>query len=87
MVANLTHLAIHGTAFATLTLANNLLGLAPGPYVTGALADALGLQGALRIIPCVSLLAALAFAIGKRSYERDLARVRALAGAASPVAG
>jgi MFS family permease len=85
MVANLTHLAIHGTAFATLTLANNLLGLAPGPFVTGALADAIGLQGALRIIPCVSLLAALAFVIGKRSYERDLARVRALA--ESPVAG
>lgn len=31
MVANLTHASVHGTAFATLTLANNLLGLAPGP--------------------------------------------------------
>ena len=31
--------AISGTAFATLTLANNLLGLAPGPWVTGLLAD------------------------------------------------
>jgi sugar phosphate permease len=80
MVANLTHFAIHGTAFATLTLANNLLGLAPGPFVTGALADALGLQGALRVIPCVGLLAAFAFAIGKRSYERDLARMRAMSG-------
>jgi len=39
MVANLTHVSVHGTAFATLTLANNLLGLAPGPFVTGALAD------------------------------------------------
>jgi MFS family permease len=87
MVANLTHLRIHGTAFATLTLANNLLGLAPGPFVTGALADAVGLQGALRIIPCVSLLAALAFVIGKRSYERDLARVRALAGVEGASAG
>ena len=74
MVANLTHVAIHGTAFATLTLANNLLGLAPGPFVTGALADRLGLQTALcRSIPCVSLAAALAFLIGKRYYERDVA--------------
>jgi MFS family permease len=76
MVANLTHYAIHGTAFATLTLANNLLGLAPGPFVTGALADRLGLQGALQVIPCISLAAALAFLIGKRYYARDLQRVR-----------
>jgi MFS family permease len=77
MVANLTHFRIHGTAFATLTLANNLLGLAPGPFVTGALADRLGLQVALQIIPCVSLAAALAFLIGKRYYARDLQRVQA----------
>ncbi len=77
MVANLTHVAIHGTAFATLTLANNLLGLAPGPFVTGALADRLGLQTALQVIPCVSLAAALAFLLGKRYYERDVQRVRA----------
>ena len=31
MVAGLTPAAIHGTAFATLTLANNFLGLAPRP--------------------------------------------------------
>jgi MFS family permease len=76
MVANLTNAAIHGTAFATLTLANNLLGLAPGPFVTGALADAFGLQAALQMIPMISLVAALAFFIGKRSYELDLQRVR-----------
>ncbi len=39
-VANLTNPAIHATAFATLTLANNLLGLAPGPFVTGLIATA-----------------------------------------------
>ena len=79
MVANLTHVAIHGTAFATLTLANNLLGLAPGPFVTGALADAWGLQTALGIIPAISLVAALAFHLGRRYYERDVQRVRAFA--------
>ena len=35
MVANLTPLAIHGSAFATLTLANNFLGLAQGVNVGG----------------------------------------------------
>jgi MFS family permease len=66
MVANLTPASIHATAFATLTLANNLLGLAPGPIVTGVIADRLGLLGALQVIPLVSLAAALAFALGQQ---------------------
>jgi len=83
MVANLTHASIHGTAFATLTLANNLLGLAPGPFVTGALADAVGLQTALQTIPLICLAAALAFIIGKRSYARDLQKVQLAAAQAA----
>jgi len=71
-VANLTPLAIHGTAFATLTLANNLLGLAPGPVVTGVLADRFGLQSALQFMPLIGLAAAFAFWIGLRKYEADL---------------
>ena len=42
MVANLTRESIRSTAFGTLTLANNLLGLAAGPLVTG-----IGSSGAL----------------------------------------
>jgi MFS family permease len=72
MVANLVDVAIHSTALATLTLANNLLGGAPGPYLTGVLADHIGLQGALQLIPLVSLAAALAFALAKANYGRDL---------------
>ena len=71
-VANLTPLAIHGTAFATLTLANNLLGLAPGPIVTGMLADRFGLMAALQMVPLVSLWAAAAFYVGLRNYGSDL---------------
>jgi MFS family permease len=55
--------AMHGAALAVLTLANNLLGLAPGPAVTGVLADHVGLQTALRLSVGAALLAAVAFAL------------------------
>jgi len=72
MVANLTPAPLHGTAFGTLSLANNLLGLAPGPIVTGMLADAFGLTVALQLVPLVSLAAAGIFALARSSYQRDL---------------
>lgn len=75
MVANLTPAPIHGTAFATLTLANNLLGLAAGPLLTGVLADRLGLAGALQLVPLVSIVAAAVFGFARRHYADD---VRAL---------
>lgn len=78
MVANLTHPSIHATAFATLTLANNLLGLAPGPFVTGILADHIGLMGAMQVVPLIALGAAAAFVIGKRYYAADLQRMHAM---------
>jgi len=77
-VANLTPPAIHASAFATLTLANNLLGLAPAAILAGIVADQIGLLGALQLVPFAPLLAAVAFAIGHRSYKRDLDRVNAL---------
>ena len=58
MVANLTPAALHGTAFAVLTLANNAFGLAPGPIVTGWLADRIGLLGAMQWLPFASICAA-----------------------------
>jgi MFS family permease len=73
MVASLTPAAIHGTAFATLTLANNFLGLAPGPIVTGWLADRLGLLGALQWLPLASVAAAMVFLCARKSSQADLA--------------
>ena len=67
MVAALTPAALHGTAFAVLTLANNAFGLAPGPIVTGWIADRVGLLGALQLLPLASLAAALVFIIGSRA--------------------
>ena len=78
MVANLTPPSIHASAFATLTLANNLLGLAPAAILTGIVADRIGLLGALQLVPIAPLLAAVAFAIGRCSYKRDLDLVNAL---------
>ncbi|BAU74108.1 MFS transporter [Metapseudomonas furukawaii] len=84
MVANLTHFSVHGTAFATLTLANNLLGLAPGPYLTGVLADRLGLDHAFQLIPLISIAAALVFFYAKRHYHRDIARLAPLMAQGDP---
>jgi MFS family permease len=78
MVANLTPPSIHASAFATLTLANNLLGLAPAAVLTGIVADRIGLLGALQLVPFAPLVAAVAFFIGKRNYGVDLDRASAL---------
>ncbi|MGH6650438.1 MAG: MFS transporter [Sphingopyxis sp.] len=72
MVANLTPAALHGSAFATLTLAHNLLGLAPGPILTGRIADTVGLLDALRFLPVAAVIAALLFLAARRSYLADL---------------
>ena len=76
-VAALTPAALHGTAFAVVTLANNALGLAPGPIVTGWMADRIGLLGALQFVPFASLAAALIFIVGSHSP-------RTVIGAAKP---
>jgi len=76
MVANLTHASVHGTAFATLTLANNLLGLATGPLITGRVSDLIGLQAALQLVPLISIAAAAVFFLAKRHYHRDMDSLR-----------
>ncbi|RDI99692.1 MFS transporter [Dyella solisilvae] len=83
MVANLTPTPIHASAFATLTLANNLLGLAPGPLLTGVLADHIGLLGAFKLIPMMGIFAAVAFWIGRHHYGSDLSRIQHASGAAA----
>lgn len=75
MVANLTPAALHGSAFATLTLAHNLLGLAPGPILTGRIADTIGLLDALRFLPVATVIAAFLFLAARRTYLADLRAV------------
>jgi MFS family permease len=74
VVANLTPTAIHSTALAVITLLNNLLGLAPGPFVTGVLSDQYGLDFALQWIPLTSTISALALCMAYRHYDADLRR-------------
>jgi MFS family permease len=74
MVANLTHYKVHGTAFATLTLVNNMLGLAPGPFVTGKVSDLVGLHGAFQLVPLMSIAAAAVYFYTRRHYLNDIAR-------------
>ncbi len=76
MVANLTNPSVHGSAFATLTLANNLLGLAPGPFVIGALADRFGLHTAFQLMPLIGIFSAVVFLIAKHHYLHDLQHKR-----------
>ncbi|MFO1313601.1 MAG: MFS transporter [Burkholderiales bacterium] len=72
--ADMTNPAIRATVFAALALANNLIGLAPGPFLTGALADAFGLDAAMRIVPNAGVLAAIFYFGASRSYEADRER-------------
>jgi MFS family permease len=73
-VANLVPPAIHSTAMAVITLLNNLLGLAPGPFVTGLLSDRYGLDFALQWIPVVSVVSAAALYLAYRHYDADALR-------------
>lgn len=68
----MTPVALH----TTLTLANRLLGLAPGPIAVGRLADRIGLAGALQLLPISCVAAAVAFALGSRTYTKNLANLR-----------
>jgi MFS family permease len=79
MVSNLTHESIRATAFGTLTLANNLLGLAAGPLVTGILADRFGLETAMQLVPLAAIGALVFLVLGRRVYPSSLAKVNAAA--------
>jgi MFS family permease len=92
VVIDVVHPGVRATGASVLALFQNLLGLAAGPFITGVLSDALGLETALTIIPAFGLLAALFFVLATRSYEADIQRVRGVpvavdTGIAGPAAG
>ncbi|BDB29121.1 hypothetical protein CTP10_R65340 (plasmid) [Cupriavidus sp. P-10] len=73
IIAGATPPAIHGSVFATLTLFNNILGLAAGPFVIGMVADAFGLEVALRWLPLSAVLPFTVFIIGRWCYVAEKA--------------
>lgn len=77
MVAALTHHSVRASAMGTLTVANNLLGLALGPFLVGVLADHLGLRGALQLAPLAYLAAIAALFLGKRLHPAGIRKLQA----------
>jgi hypothetical protein len=55
-----------------LAVVQNVIGLAGGALITGLLSDHLGIARALAVVPCFALAAAALFAVGARSYAREL---------------
>jgi MFS family permease len=79
VVIDVIHPGVRSTGSAVLSLFQNLFGLAIGPFLVGALSDVWGLQQALAVVPCFSVLAALAFLKTQRSYDADVAKVAGVA--------
>jgi MFS family permease len=71
-VIDVVHPGVRSTGASVLSLFQNLFGLAVGPFVAGALSDALGLETALTLIPAFGLLAAAALWTASRSYAADV---------------
>lgn len=71
VVIDVVHPAVRATGAAVLSLFQNLLGLAVGPLIAGALSDAMGLSTALAIMPLFGLPAAAFMLRAARCYEFD----------------
>jgi MFS family permease len=77
VTTDIVHPGLRATGIAAMVLFNNILGLAPGPVIVGALSDAYGLQAALATTPVVCLVAAVLFLLAARNYARDRVRIQA----------
>jgi len=73
IITEVTSPAVRATALATIVLADNLLGLAPGPVLAGVLSDKFGLQFALEVLPLASVVAAICYFVASKHYAKDSA--------------
>jgi MFS family permease len=71
-VIDVVHPGVRSTGASVLSLFQNLFGLAAGPFISGALSDAFGLERALALMPLFGLIALAAFLRAARSYESEL---------------
>ena len=74
VIIDVVHPGLRATAFAVITLGNNLLGFAPGPLFVGVVSDAYGLQTAMAFAPLACLAAAFCFLRGARYYRDECDR-------------
>jgi MFS transporter, Spinster family, sphingosine-1-phosphate transporter len=75
VVADVVQPGLRATAIATVSVAQNLLGLAVGPLITGLIADRYGLPTALTVMPTACGAAAIVFWYGSDRYVGDCAAV------------
>jgi len=78
IVASLSHPSIRASAFGAGTFANNIFGMALGPFVVGMLSDRLGLLGALQWVPLSYVVSIAVLALGMRLYPAGLRKLAAL---------
>jgi MFS family permease len=74
IVIDVVHPGVRATGCSVLALFQNLLGLALGPVIAGALSDVWGIETALTVVPAFGAVAAIAFMAAARSYETDKQR-------------
>jgi predicted MFS family arabinose efflux permease len=71
VVIDVVNPTLRATAAAVLSLAQNLIGLAAGPFLAGTLSDAMGLPFALAVVPLFCLPAAALFLLAAQTFARD----------------
>lgn len=75
VVIDVIHPGVRATGSSVLALCQNLLGLALGPFLTGALSDHWGLTQALAAVSACGVVSALLLWRAAHTYEPDLNRV------------
>ena len=76
IVIEVVHPGVRSTGASVLSLLQNLMGLAAGPFIAGLLSDVFGLQTALALTSLTPVLAAVSFMIARSGYQLDKQRVR-----------
>jgi MFS family permease len=71
VVIDVTHPGVRSTGCSLLSIVQNLLGLALGPFIAGALSDSIGLEAALAVVPAFSLVAAAALLLAASPYDLE----------------
>ena len=71
IVIGAIHPGVRSTGASVLSLFQNLFGLAAGPFIAGALSDAVGLEMALTLTPIGCIVAALSFLAARRTYAAE----------------